>query len=114
MRVSQGRDGRLWGKYCATKIEAARGLIEAHSGTIPVDVQNRVLQQARDSGASCHTRDVPQASPSALSQGSENGIQWVHQIYGLFGDNEPMSDLFASNMKKWQALAAKMGAAYQL
>ena len=38
----------------------------------------------------------------------------IHQIYGLFGDNKPMNDLFKESNKKWKAVARKNGYGYRL
>jgi hypothetical protein len=38
----------------------------------------------------------------------------VHQIYGLFGDDKPMSNLFQTSNKMWKEVAAGMGAQYHL
>jgi len=38
----------------------------------------------------------------------------IHQIYGLFGDNKPMNELFKESNKKWKTLAKKNGYRYKL
>ena len=44
----------------------------------------------------------------------ESCVQHVHQIYGLFGDDKPMSDLFLTSQQKWSEVAKGMGAQYHL
>jgi hypothetical protein len=46
--------------------------------------------------------------------GNGNGVYYVHQMYGLFGDNKPMSPLFQASQRKWVEVAAGMGAQYHL
>ena len=38
----------------------------------------------------------------------------VHQIYGLFGDNKPMSELFKASSKAWEEYCDKNNHIYKL
>jgi hypothetical protein len=44
----------------------------------------------------------------------ETSVHCVHQIYGLFRDGKPMSDLFEDSHRKWSEVATRMGAKYHL
>ena len=41
-------------------------------------------------------------------------VQFVHQIYGLFGDNKPMSEVFVRSHTAWKQCAVGMDATYIL
>ena len=41
-------------------------------------------------------------------------VRCVHQIYGVYKDGKPMSDLFQESMRRWKAWAVTNGAVYHL
>ena len=52
----------------------------------------------------------------ALSQEKQRKtcVHYVHQVYGLFGDDTPMSELFRKSQKMWRGVAGNIGARYHL
>ncbi len=55
------------------------------------------------------------ATTTASSQASRSAadcVGFIHQIYGLFGDGKPMSDLFERSQRCWCAVALGMSAQY--
>ena len=44
----------------------------------------------------------------------QKGVGFVHQVYGLFGDDKPLSQLFQTSNRKWTEVAANIGAEYHL
>ena len=60
-----------------------------------------------------------QPDPTGHPGGTSNSpgqkcVQYVHQIYGLFGDAKPMPELFQQSNRAWSVCAAGMGATYVL
>ena len=41
-------------------------------------------------------------------------VRWIHQIYGVYRDSKPLSDMFQENSKAWREHAQKAGADYHL
>jgi len=111
--------------------EAARSLLQKHSHKISDTEQEHLLKrvagmQMRRTGwaPTCPT-SVQAEAPSQGGDGADcvahsqgicrnNGIKFVHQIYGIFKDDKPMSTLFTENQKCWQAVTTSMSAHYQL
>ena len=58
----------------------------------------------------------PPTDSQVPEQGSQptSPVRWVHQIFGLFKDDKPMSDLFMGSSAKWQKLAFDMNATYHM
>jgi hypothetical protein len=48
------------------------------------------------------------------AKGRTNGVGYIHQIYGLFGDDKPMSVLFQNSQTRWKAVAQGMGIPYHM
>ena len=57
---------------------------------------------------------APEGSRDCPKSSQPKNVQYVHQIYGLFGDSKPMSELFKSSHHAWKACAVTMGAQYHL
>ena len=57
---------------------------------------------------------APEASPPDSTGSQPSMVQWVHQIYGLYGDSKPMTPLFKRSQAAWTACATMMGAQYHL
>ena len=45
---------------------------------------------------------------------NETAVHYIHQIYGLFGDEKPMPELFQESHRSWKAVADNVGAQYHL
>ena len=72
-----------------------------HPNVLPVAVSQapaKTSRQAATEAPSLHRRSV----------------QYVHQIYGIFGDGKPMSSRFASSRHAWGMCAVSMGATHIL
>ena len=126
-----GESDRYFGTWRSSISEAARVLLKTHSHRISATEQERLLkrvvemQMRRTASAYSSPTSVQVEAPSqggdeavyvAPSQGAcpINGIKIVHQIYGLFKDDKPMSTLFVESQKSWQAVAKSMSAHYHL
>ena len=98
LKISQSEVERI-GKLCAAMNARRTGGMVSRgyvcSGYQPI---------CKDSGATA----ISQAAPSS------NGVYYVHQIYGLFGDNKPMSTLFQKSKSMWCDVAKGMGAEHHL
>ena len=124
---------RLFGNWRNTITDTVNALLEKHSHNITkaevlrlsklaVVLQSRLSFNLVTSGSSSQPNTaVATASLSItkfvpLSQEKQRGtcVYYVHQIYGLVGDDTPMSELFQKSQKMWRDVAASMGATYHL
>ena len=115
---------RSFGTCRPTIIEAADVLLNRHSHDIDPVEKRRVravlavahTQRCNRLPAICDGSVTDGAQQQAPSQcdGRGRGVSHVHQIYGLFGDGKPMSDLFMESSRLWRAVADTMGASYHL
>ena len=125
----RGESKRIFGLFRYSMVLATDVALQRIVHRISDTEKNRILQRAADMEAgfcentSCPSVTVvpPQRQPTdawkpALSQanGRSNGVHAVHQIYGLFRDDEPMSPLFQSSHRGWSDYAASTGAHYHL
>ena len=130
---SKSGQSRLFGVQRNTITETMNSLVEKYSHNITEAevlrlsklasvLQSRVSSSLVTSGSSSQPNNAA-AAPSlsiikdmALSQEQqrETCVHYVHQIYGLFGDDTPMSELFQKSQKMWRDVAANMGAKYHL
>ena len=121
-----GEEKREWGKARTSIIEAVRSFTHDRSHRIRESQRHELMQHA---SAMHLRRGSPGSQPSSVASGQSvvqspaadsqcdllhNGVQIVHQIYGLFGDNKPMSILFEDSHKCWQEVAECMSARYIL
>ena len=58
-------------------------------------------------------RDGTTPGPVVAESFSEN-VAYVHQIYGIYKDGKPKSDLFEESVRRWKQVAASCGAIYHL
>ena len=132
---------RLFGSWRPTIGDAVDAVLKRHYPTISDCDRRRLTENARrkDTTAqlllthSCcnhrdfHTGDTvaqplcvsEHVSPvvdAAHSHAHEQSprVRYVHQMYGLYGDDKPMSDLFETSRRAWSDVAAGMGARYIL
>ena len=122
---------RKFGSWRSTIVEAIDLVLRQLSHMISDSEKRRIIKvaatwQARQ-GANLATRDtgsqprgesehVPLAVELAHSQAHERKpcVSYVHQMYGLYGDEKPMSNLFETSRRMWSDVAAGMGAMYYL
>jgi len=117
-----GEQDRMFGTWKPSIVEAMQSFTDNYGQRIALVEQERLLahadamQKRRDTlGRQLQAHDGGDASPVASSQITErNGVEIVHQIYGLFGDGKPMSPLFQKCQRKWQRVAEAMSAKYVL
>ena len=126
-----GQKQRYYGAYGSSISKAASSHLKTHAHRISESEQEHLLK--RVAGMQMRRTAWPHACPTivtaeAPSQGGDgadnvapsqgicrnNGIKVVHQMYGIFKDDKPMSTLFTENQKRWQAVTASMSAHYQL
>ena len=84
-------------------------------------MQARRTANLRTSGTPSQPSLAPQPTSRSLSIQSlrevhrrEGCVPYIHQIYGLFGDGKPMSDLFITSRDMWTRVAEGIGAKYIL
>ena len=126
---------RRFGVWRSTIVAAVDSVLKKHAHDITEDEMRRIRDaaatwQARRTAnlASCivsqpRHRLSAKTSVAALTRPSEahsqahrreTGVHYVHQVYGLFGDDKPMSDMFETSRRMWSDVAASMGATYHL
>ena len=123
IRVADGKQTkRLFGCWRPTLVETADALLKQHAQRIDGAEMERVVQvvkamQSRRSSRLQTSTHGPQPSVALSTKefrAREPAIQYIHQIYGLFGDAAPMSPLFQTSQRKWMEVADQSGAAYML
>ena len=79
-------------------------------------MQARHTENVLPSAIGSQPNNASEPAPLAPSQasGRDSHVYFVHQMYGLFGDDKPMSDLFQSSHRMWSYVAEINGAAYHL
>ena len=132
---------RLFGSWRLSFVESVRAWLMSNSHRVSESEQDRLLKLAPDMQSRKLAPDMQSrrtavlnttaANPvevvsQALSQAPvdahapsqghvrQNAVRLVHQVYGLFGDDKPMSSLFSSSHKAWKEVAALMSAHYHL
>ena len=120
---------RYWGAYRMSVVEAVDVMVQRHIRKISQSEVERigrlcVAMNARRTGGmasrgylcSGYQPSCKDSVATAISQAapSSNGVYYVHQIYGLFGDNKPMSTLFQKSKSMWSDVAKGMGAEHHL
>lgn len=118
----RGDSKRIFGLWRYSMVVAAEVALERIVHRISDTEKSRILQRVADMEAGrpsvmdSQPKDASEPMAPALSQanGRRNGVHAVHQIYGLFRDDEPMSPLFQSSHRGWSDVAASMGADYHL
>ena len=124
------RKGRTFGNRRETIVDAVEDLLERFSDIFLESKKNVLRQDARalqvrrgrqlPSGG-IDAEAVSQAADGSARQAAAEGpsvqrraVQYVHQIYGLFGDHKAMSPRFSTSRFQWQACAVRMDASYIL
>ena len=122
---------RYFGAWRSSISEAASSHLQTHSHRISDTEREHLLkrvagmQMRRTAWAHACPTSVQAEAPSQGGDGADyvapsqgicrnNGIKFVHQIYGIFKDDKPMPTLFTENQKCWQAVTTSMSAHYQL
>ena len=117
---------REFGKCRPSIIEAVKSFMDDRGNRIPKSERSMLMQHAT---AMQLRRGSPGPQPSSVASGQmlvqspapdtqctlqRSGVQFVHQIYGLFGDGKPMNALFEDSQRCWQKVAEGMSARYIL
>ena len=77
-------------------------------------VGNQLPINVEEVGAQDGSRDQVNVQALGQGQGRAKGVRFVHQVYGVFGDNKPMSSLFETSQSRWKDVARSMSAHYHL
>ena len=110
---------RLFGACRPSICETVEHMLEkpAIINRIADGEKHRVLEAAKAEQVK-RSEIYKMASTSSAGHSSahvrDSAVHYVHQIYGLFGDKKPMSELFQRSQQKWMAVAKDMGAEYHL
>jgi hypothetical protein len=124
---------RFFGSWRETITDTVNAILKKHSHSITeaevlrlsklaAVLQSSLSSNLATSGSSSQpnnaaaTASLSITTDMALSQEKQRVtcVSYVHQIYGLFGDDKPMSELFQKSQKMWRDVAAHMGAKYHL
>ena len=124
---------RFFGNWRETITDTVNAILKKHSHSITeaevlrlsklaAVLQSSLSSNLATSGSSSQpnnaaaTASLSITTDMALSQEKQRVtcVSYVHQIYGLFGDDKPMSELFQKSQKMWRDVAASMGATYHL
>jgi len=133
MRI-EGNSKRFFGAVRLSIVDAVKALVQKYAHRIESAEMLRLERvtasmQARRMAQPCNGPSVPKpksladSQPSSLMPAQSNrgdvrwqrdGVSFIHQIYGLFGDNKPMSPLFQESHCRWKDVANRLGAKYHL
>ena len=112
---------RIFFSWRSTIVKAIDMMLRKYSHRISDSEKRRILEVAatwQDTGSQPRgeSEHVPPAVELAHSQAHkrEPCVSYVHQVYGLYGDDKPMSNLFETSRRMWSDVAAGMGARYIL
>ena len=115
-------------------MESVRALLQTYGHRVSASEQDRLLKLAPDlqsRGTAALNTDAAnpgEVRQQALSQAPVDAhapmlpdpyarqqcVRVVHQVYGLFGDDKPMSVLFQTSHKQLKDVATAMSAYYHL
>ena len=101
---------RLYGCMLDTITATVSALMDKYPDWFGTQTRATVLQKVMQFEARNRKGDGSQPIRSSTS----GPVRYVHQMYGLFRDDKPMSDLFQRSKAAWQQVAADMGATYIL
>ena len=118
---------RHFGCWRARITDAVEVLLIHYADNIP-ESQMRQLRAGAEVMQARRERTLPSGTPDAAEFGVglysslpvASGlpdvlyVSHVHQIYGLFKDDQPMNKMFASSHQAWKTTASNMGAEYHL
>ena len=92
----------------------AAAIQERRAANLPTCAMGSQPRQASDPAP--QPRNASGSESRAPSQAScpENAVCYVHQNFGLFGDDKPMSNFFQTSNRMWKEVAAGMGEQYHL
>ena len=126
---------RIFGSWRESFVESVRACLHTYGHRVSASEQYRLLTLAPDlqarrtaalSQAPVDVSTPGEVSTAALSQapvdahapsqghGRQNAVRLVHQVYGIFRDDKPMSVLFEASHKQWKEVATLMSAHYHL
>ena len=123
---------RIFGSWRASFVESVRALLDSNGHKVGASERDRLLklvpdmETRRTAAPNTNAANPEGVSSAALSQapvnahapskenGRQNAVRYVHQVYGLFGDDKPMSALFETSNKQWKDVATLMSAHYHL
>ena len=112
-----GQEIRLDGAWRSSILCAVESVLEHDVVKMSPEDEQRVKAFARDQQAACTGSaqiNFITATPAKWQGEQRRAVGYIHQIYGLFGDDRPMSPLFMRSHKAWQRVASSMGAKYHL
>ena len=101
---------RRFGTARPSVIGAVLQLCKSKLPLITAEEKDRVIDKVKDYTATnlaAVKRCTLDAAPANIV---DNQVKVYHQIYGIFGDDKEMSELFRASSKMWQRVAAANGA----
>ena len=121
---------RVFGTWRETRLSAVNNLLAKFQADLTASEMSRVRRisgmpavrmKPRGKSASSRVGSQPCVETTQVvdTQDEMDGkelekpcVPFVHQIYGLFRDGKPMSDLFVESQRRWKQCAASMGVPY--
>ena len=117
---------RVFGTWRQTRLSAVNILLAKFEADLTATEMNRVRRisgmpaismKRRGKPASSRVGSQPRLLENHVDGMDGKGLEklcvpFVHQIYGLFRDGKPMSNLFVESQRRWKQCAASMGVPY--
>ena len=100
-----GVKNRFWGCRTVSALDSVTGILSKMPDRISDEEFRRVSRVLKTDYA---------PSKGNGSQPRVSHVRIIHQIYGLFRDNKPMSRLFQNSLQRWRQVAENMGAIHHL
>ena len=110
LRVA-GEDDRYFGTRRSTAVESTEDLLDRMSDRLSDEERSRILAVVRDFD---QRRSFSVPSPGRIRGSQPRCVLLVHQIFGVFRDNKPMSRLCQNSLRRWRQVAQQMGGRHHL
>ena len=113
-----GEQGRYFGTRRSSAVESTEELLDRVSARMSDEERSRILAVVLDFhergsfSAACPER-IRGSQPSKIA-GSSECVSLIHQMFGIFRDDKPMSRLFENSLRRWRQVAQQMGAKHHL
>ena len=114
-RLARGERERIMGLVMQYGSQTGAQPTRTHPSQRPAGSGHQLRRRPSSANAPLECTGAQPTFPVAVpSADSSTNVKWVHQIYGCFRDNKPMNARFVESRRRWEAVAASMGACYHL
>ena len=104
---------RRFGNWKETRVEAVANLLQNFTWAQISDTERDRITKWAQATEAWDVVAGSQPSQVTLLQ-TATFVKIVHQIYGLFRDDKPMSEMFLDSSRRWKEVASAMCAEYHL